>query len=83
MAEIAPAMLVLAFSGFHSLVSYSLPMVTLPSRTECAPFLKRAAFGSVTDPFIMTISPALALSPRASSRALPWTLPTSSLSKEV
>ena len=67
-------MLALAFSGFHSLVSYSLPMFTLPSSTAWAPFLKSAAFGSVTAPFIMTMSPDLALAPRAWRRALPCTL---------
>ncbi len=76
-------MLALAFSGFHSLVSYSLPYFTLPSRTDLAPDLKSAAFGSVIAPFIITIVPPSALSPRASSRAVPWARPTSSLSKEV
>ncbi len=79
----APSMLALAFSGFHSLVSYSRPIFTLPSRTECAPCLNWAAFGSVEDPFIMTIWPSLALSPRAFSRASPWVLPTVTLSNEV
>ncbi len=79
----APSMLALAFSGFHSLVSYSRPILTLPSRTECAPSLNMAAFGSVEEPFIMTIWPLLAFAPSAWSRASPCVLPTVTLSNDV
>src|SRR5436189_260221 len=48
---------VCALSGVQSGVSYSLPIVTLPSSTECAPFLNCAAFGSVGGPLIITIGP--------------------------
>lgn len=83
-AEIAASISELALSGDHSLVSYSLAMVTLPSRTLWAPALNWAAFGSVTEPLTMTIFDFLsALLPSACSRAWPWVSPTFSLSNEV
>ncbi len=82
--SIAWAMLACAFSGFQSLVSKDSAMVTLPFSSDIAPALNCLAFGSVGEPFIMTIlSERLALSPMASSRERPWTSPTSSLSKEM
>ena len=41
-AAIAVSMLALAISGFHSLVSYRLPMSTLPSSSSSAPLLEPA-----------------------------------------
>ena len=70
-------------SGFHSTVSYALPILTFPWRTDRAPFLKAAEFGSAGEPFIMTICPPSALSPMASRSARPWISPTFSPSKET
>ena len=84
-AVIACSISCCALSGDQSGVSYSLPMFTLPSSTECAPALKSAAFGSVGEPLIMTIWPRLGSPPAlsASSSAWPWTLPTSWLSNDT
>ncbi len=83
-AWIASAMLACAFSGFQSFVSKDCAIVTLPFSSDIAPALNCLAFGSVDEPFIMTIlSERLASSPMASSRVRPWTSPTNSLSKEM
>jgi hypothetical protein len=72
-----------ALSGLHCGVSYSLPRLTLPSSTLCAPFLNNVALLSVGSPLIMTVCPTFALSPRACSSASPCSLPTRSLSNEM
>lgn len=79
----APDMSRFAVSGRHWRMSYALPIFTLPLSTDSAPFLNAAALGSLGSPFSMTISPLRALAPIAFSSALPWSLPTSSPSKEV
>lgn len=79
----APDMSRLAVSGLHWRMSYALPIFTLPSSTDSAPFLNDTALGSLGSPFIMTISPLCTLAPIAFSSALPWSLPTSSPLKET
>ena len=80
---IAFSMFALATSGSQSLVSYDLAISTLPLSSASAPSLNRAVFGSVSEPFIMTILLVAALPPRASTIERPCTSPTSSLSWET
>lgn len=79
----APDMFRLAVSGRHWRVSYALPIFTFPMSSDSAPLLNSTALGSVGSPFIMTIwAPGTSL-PMAVSSALPWSLPTSSPSKDT
>ena len=73
---------VCALSGLQSGVSYSLAMVTLPSRTLWAPCLKSLALLSVGEPLMKTTL-ALALPLRAVRSALPWSWPTLALSNDT
>ncbi len=82
-ALIASRMFSAATSGSHSRVSYDLAMTTLPLISSRTPFLKRAVFGSLGEPLIMTTLLVAACSPSALSRAWPCTWPTSSLSCET
>src|SRR5258708_25396569 len=71
-----------ALSGLHIGVSYSLAMLVLPSSTLWAPCLNRVALLSVGSPLIST-TVGLVFDPSAVSRAVPWSLPTPALSKEM
>src|SRR5438034_1333798 len=78
-ATSAPCISFWALSGFQPGVSYSLPYLTLPSRTLCAPCLNSLALLSAGSPLISTIC-GLVLLPIAVSRALPCRAPTAALS---